>query len=84
MIGSLSSLVLMQFRRFKHEIRPELKDLDAFLNYYNALPNYDSYRYEPVVKCKTIYCRFGTSLLVQWLIIALQCRGLGFNPWSGS
>ena len=84
MIGSLSSLVLMQFHRFKHEIRPELKDLDAFLNYYNALPNYDSYRYEPVVKCKTIYCRFGTSLLVQWLIIALQCRGLGFNPWSGS
>ena len=39
MIGSLSSLVLMQFHRFKHEIRPELKDLDAFLNCYNALPN---------------------------------------------
>lgn len=58
MIGSLSSLVLMQCHRFKHKVHPELKDVDAFLNYYNALPNYDSYKYEPVVKCKTIYCRF--------------------------
>ena len=39
MIGGLSSLAFMQFCRFKHKIHPEFKDLDAFLNCYNALPN---------------------------------------------
>ena len=27
--------------------------------------------------------RPGVSLVVQWLRICLQCRGHGFNPWSG-
>ena len=26
----------------------------------------------------------GTSLVVQWLRIAFQCVGHGFNPWSGN
>ena len=25
----------------------------------------------------------GTSLVAQWLRIACQCRGHGFEPWSG-
>ena len=27
--------------------------------------------------------QFGTSLVVQWLRITRQCRGHGFEPWSG-
>ena len=26
----------------------------------------------------------GTSLMVQWLTLCSQCRGAGFNPWSGN
>ena len=26
----------------------------------------------------------GTSLVVQWLPSTLQCKGSGFNPWSGN
>ena len=26
----------------------------------------------------------GTSLVTQWLRLRSQCRGPGFNPWSGS
>ena len=26
----------------------------------------------------------GTSLVVQWLRLCLQCRGRGFNPWIGN
>ena len=26
----------------------------------------------------------GTSLAVQWLRLCFQCRGQGFDPWSGS
>ena len=37
MMGSLSSLAFMQLCRFKHKIRPEFKDLDAFLNCYTVL-----------------------------------------------
>lgn len=32
-------LAFMQFCSLKHKVRPEIKDLDAFLNCYNALPN---------------------------------------------
>ena len=28
-------------------------------------------------------CITGASLVVQWLRIACQCRGHGFEPWSG-
>ena len=32
---------------------------------------------------KGIYKNSGTSLVAQWLRIRLQCRGQGFEPWSG-
>ena len=36
-------------------------------------------------KVKDIKATLGTSLVVQWYKeSALQCRGLGFNPWSGN
>lgn len=38
MIGSLSSSPSCNFVD-ENKIRPEFKDLDAFLNRYNALPN---------------------------------------------
>ena len=27
-------------------------------------------------------CYCGTSLVVPWLTLCSQCRGLGFDPWS--
>lgn len=56
MIGSLSSSPSCNFVD-ENKIRPEFKDLDAFLNRYNALPNLTPTSHKPVVKCKTVYCR---------------------------
>ena len=37
-----------------------------------------------VQKIRNRISTWGTSLVVQWVRLCSQCRGPGFNPWSGN
>ena len=60
-----------------------LKTLDAAKIILSLLIN--KRHYFKIIS-KNIYKkrRKGTSLVVQWLRIHLECRGHGFDPWSGN
>ena len=49
-------------------------------NYYSHFMDEEN---DKEVKCVPGKC-LGTSLVVQWLTPRSQCRGPGFDPWSGN
>ena len=49
-------------------------------NYYSHFMDEEN---DKEVKCVPVKC-LGTSLVVQWLTPRSQCRGPGFDPWSGN
>ena len=48
--------------------------------YFLSIRCFPSWTIKPIIKIIIVE----TSLVVQWLRLAFQCKGCGFDPWMGN